>query len=1252
MRAPVKSIELGGLTNLAVLAPIKPGFVDGFETITYLERLRKLLNAMHASRVNLRESEMHSPVFPDTVGRWGIIRGFRYAIVPPRIAQARTGEPGTSMLSLNVTFDGGWEPYMRVIYRDIGTLLDALFCHCVGYPGSRKGNFDEYCRWVRDNEMDAGIFYADSSVTMADQRYLSDIERLQREGRDPDDPEKRATPERLDVAIARHAMKPAPKQAAESVAEALADPQVRLALPLRSLKGLFRLATYFPIDPQEPDGGDGGVLVRFAQSALQEFRQALKGLNATLLPIWPKLQEALGDELAWLDKSFEPPRPDPHLTYDESVLQGAVYVQNDPVTHGCVVMLGVRDAAKAARYIAEQLADRCAAPAQASEVRYHLAFSHAGLAALELPAEWLDRLPQEFAEGMEARCGLLGDVRGNHPDHWLRPLRDETKPERGRIDLATVHAVLVLRLIDAKGPSATLHPTLAGIVATLADDKNDPDGSGLSVLAVQPTRSYRDEKTGEIRGHFGFADGLSQPRFVAGTPKPGTDEVRAGELLLGHANDRGDDRFAWHAADALLDNGSFLVMRKLQQRVDHLDDALKAREDKAAVLAKMMGRDQQGKAFVPAGKGGPNDFNYEDDPHGVACPFHSHIRRANPRDGRVPMPRIQRRGMSYGPLSDTDRTTERGLVFMGYCASIAEQYETIQRWMAGGNSSGVSSSQADPFLAVPQPGERRTFRYLKTRDEVDRVDLGDKPFVELAWGLYLFAPSLPALRGLPGFRRPTAAARAAYGARGRAAAGPGPAAELPLPVAAEAEAPSTVESWRLRLEDPDRNKALWAEVREAHDGLLNAAPYATLLGSPARVVAALQDEGTNFSVQGYGKRMAASVGPNHLGMDPSTGHDALASLVNEAIEKYPAARAFEEARPVVRAVLDGFVKLLKQPDPPGEPERIAIDLVTLSESVLAGLCSAWIGLPEARGPRPDGAPNSVVPAGKQRLMAAGGRLDGNVQPPRCPGHLLTPSRFIFSPHPRPEAVKDGPLQGQAVLKAVQQMLDERRWLGPLAADIQKGLAHRGGKIVADAIAGVLLGFPPTVHGNFLRTMESWIDDKALWHWQQRLAETETAVPDPFQRAEQVLFEPLMQTMRKRPVPEMLWRCPVRDGQVVFDEKQRVVLGIASALTDPAVGHELMFGGSRDPDSEIWGLHACPGYGMGVGVMLALIAGLLEAGSLQPTGSPVLLMLTPRPPAAAPAAPAAAAPAASTGSAPRRAAAYVGGAARRARKRSA
>jgi len=52
-------------------------------------------------------------------------------------------------------------------------------------------------------------------------------------------------------------------------------------------------------------------------------------------------------------------------------------------------------------------------------------------------------------------------------------------------------------------------------------------------------------------------------------------------------------------------------------------------------------------------------------------------------------------------------------------------------------------------------------------------------------------------------------------------------------------------------------------------------------------------------------------------------------------------------------------------------------------------------------------------------------------------------------------------------------------------------------------------------------------------------------------------------------------------------------------------HYTAFGGPRPPHANPT-VHACSGYGMGMGVMQGLLAALLEAGTLRPTASPVAL----------------------------------------------
>ena len=152
------------------------GFVPGAEGFTYAKRLEALLGTLHALGVASRESTLTRSLFPNSVGRWGLLQSFRYAVVPPRLigdgtsANIDAPEVGAYHLYLNVTFDGAWETYMRVIYRDLGPLLDTIFSNCDGYLSSSEHSFDQYTRWVRSREVPGGLLYTESSSTVLDQR--------------------------------------------------------------------------------------------------------------------------------------------------------------------------------------------------------------------------------------------------------------------------------------------------------------------------------------------------------------------------------------------------------------------------------------------------------------------------------------------------------------------------------------------------------------------------------------------------------------------------------------------------------------------------------------------------------------------------------------------------------------------------------------------------------------------------------------------------------------------------------------------------------------------------------------------------------------------------------------------------------------------------------------------------------------------------------------------------------------------------
>ena len=1186
------STGLAGMTNLNLLAPIRPDMVVGFEPISYRERLRKVLEALQASRRNVRESELTPPVFGDAVGQFGIIHSFRYSIVPPLLGAPVDDQPadGVWQLSLNVTFDGGWEPYMRVIYRNLGSLLDLLLCHTVGYRRAARSRFEPYCAWVREHEVEGGLFYTDSAATLADQAYLAQLEMMQREGITSD----------LDMA--RLALPSAKQRQQTALAKALQSPlaaQAALVLPLRTLKGLHRLSVYF-------EGDERDILSRFARAILRGTRELMVELMK-LPHADPKFQliSAIGlqlaDELALIEPLEEtPPAPAPATPIDHAALQSHMLAQHEGITHGCLVLLRVTDPVHALVYLSS-LATLCG-PLQAGGIGHLVGFTYAGLKKLVVHEARLAALPQEFVDGMEARCGLLGDVRGNHPDRWPRPLAWPMEASGHRIELETVHVLVQLRLADHHDKNYTLHPRLLPAIAAL-----EANTTGLRVLAVQATRNYRSAAPGaaaaHVVGHFGFVDGISQPAIgETAPPAPAvahSNLVSAGELLLGYANDRHDE--ANPALETMLQDGSFLVVRKLRQRVDHLHANLQKvpTDERELLLARMMGRPKNGDPPVPlpAGHTGPNDFNFEAPSASSACPLHSHIRRANPRDGRPYTPRILRRGMSYGPQSTDDLETERGVVFMAYCASLAEQFETIQRWMAGGNNSGVSSAQADPFLRVPQAGENHTFRYVLGTGpgaSVQRVQFDDKPLVQLEWGLYTFVPSLAVLVSLAKLQTepekyidPLAAKPASRSAAAAAAAR--------AAAAAKADDPE-LEKLRQQLDDKDRAPLLWKAARAV--GAKSPMPTAAgrLIGTHSAVLTILKDdEAKTCSVAGYGERMAASVGLNHLGLDWKAD-GSKTHPVNVAIEAIGEEEAFDRAKTCVDEALRSFRDL--PAGPTDTIKRRPIDLINFSDRVMAALCKFWIGLPDS------------LERGGSNFMEAGGRRVASEGQPRCPGNFATASRYIFSPHPRQAVIDDGQLQGLAVQEAVLAWLNHRGPMGSLAVAIQKGLGGStvSNEVLAPNLAGILLGFPPTVQGNFIKTLDSWVESGALWQLQQTLFEHTQGKAASYDQANQALRGPLLQTMRDRPVPEMLWRSPKRDGIVDDLPSHRWVLGIASALTDKAAPVELIFG--RDsPDAAQQTTHGCPGMALAMGVMLAMIAGLLQAGALRPTGSNVLLMLT-------------------------------------------
>ena len=1177
MKPGDSSKHLQGITDLTLVAPISRDLISALDTRTRETRLRMLMRTLNSLRAASREHSAVRP-FTDTVERIQMIQSFRLAILEPE-----------KKLLLAVTFDGPWEAYIREIWGPLGTLLDVIFCNCAGYKNAFDSTFDEYVRWIREHQVDAGFFYNHSALTVSDFGYLRQAEEHQRTQRDP---------HAFDRAAATFVFE-RPEKTAE---KARADLGATKRLGLTALGALYRLT---PLYPGDDLNGEGGYLLRAAHELLKEFD------TPTLFPASSIERKLFSAQLEWFEKPRQPRRSQlpERLTYRAQDVQGGILASYEKITHGCLVLISAQDGASGRAFLQWLEPLITTGDAKPAGPYRNVALTLDGLRRLGVPEQDLEKFPKEFREGMEARAGLLGDFRGNHPRNWKLPLRNWPLSAGGpadRVELSSVDIVVQLR-IEAPGDTAidfdAKHP-LYGEVAALAARP------GIRVLSVQPMRRYLDPKIGYPRDHFGFVDGFSQP--IVDNPPPGTnwsDEVPRGEIFCGYNNHRSDSP----AANDYLDNSTFLVVRKLRQDVKALNDALDA-AGKAAPLsltrdelkAKMVGRTLDGVPLVPGSTTAENnDFNYVSDRLG-ACPHAAHIRRANPRARKTgsPDPRIMRRGMSYGARYDPSETTEvdRGIVFMAYNASIAEQFEVIQRWISGGNSTEIFSGQGDPLLGVPQQGSKRTFRFLHN-NEVVRADLDDpsapRPFVELQWGAYLYVPSMAALAKL-------GALQPAPPAQDPADAGKAFIEKLLALEAGGAPAEKVIAAWKMHLEDlaaidSGVATAIWAAVRKHHGGVLRTA-YGVLVGTKQLAMEVFLNADARYSVRGYMQRMQKTIGEIYLGLDEGQRYQDESTEVNKAMMAITSEQAFASAHRHASALLHILVTTA---DP---REGVLLDTSLLSDVALGLLAQEWFGIPD-----------------DQHVHRGG--WDWDASRPRCPGHFTSPSRYIFSPRPFPAVERYARDHSAALGAAVAAFVRDCR------ADGSKASGHRLLEAILKAVPasedaravrtliGGMMGFLPTVDGSFRSILYEWVSDKSLWRLQQALLAK--GAPIDHASASAALLGPLMRTMQRRPVPDMVWRRVVKPhalGSVSLVNDDHVVIGIVSATHEDLAGGRTdvapIFGGRRDQSPAP--THACPAYFAALGTLLGMIAALFEAATIRPSPSPSVLTLFPRPGGSAPA----------------------------------
>jgi deferrochelatase/peroxidase EfeB len=328
------------------------------------------------------------------------------------------------------------------------------------------------------------------------------------------------------------------------------------------------------------------------------------------------------------------------------------------------------------------------------KVTINLAFTFRGLLALGVPTRTLRGMPDDFIDGMAARCAILGDDQpGNDIAHWDQVWRAEDEDYRPHVlvslnaqmlpngdpvpelDQATKRIIDYCTALDGgivllsghRGPSAAWQE-LSALIAKA------PDGSSV------PTPVE----------HFGFVDAISDPAFEGQFPDHQAEAravgngkidgagnwlpIATGEFLLGWPDEAQEVPGAAMPLD-FSRNGTFLAYRKLHQDVDafagwldrtaipfgavwNIADPAEAR---ATLMAKLAGRWADGVPLAAAANFAewrafnqryPADgtaeqikerahrfveISFRDDPKGLKCPVTAHSRRVNTRDMLDPL---------------------------------------------------------------------------------------------------------------------------------------------------------------------------------------------------------------------------------------------------------------------------------------------------------------------------------------------------------------------------------------------------------------------------------------------------------------------------------------------------------------------------------------------------------------------------------------------------------------------------------------
>ena len=376
------------------------------------------------------------------------------------------------------------------------------------------------------------------------------------------------------------------------------------------------------------------------------------------------------------------------------------------------------------------------------------------------------------AEGYRLLGKDPGEFEASFTDGMSKAKLNDPKQAKWEVGFRdTIHAMILIA--DSDEDKLAL---AAKDIITEIDLHLIPEVSGTAfakICTIEYGHAIRNSN-GDGLEHFGYVDGISQPLFFYNEVKDNKD-ANTSPLIFDPSASLDlvlvEDPFVKNE-DAF---GSYFVFRKLEQQVKNFKTAEKALattlglqdDDAERAGAMIVGRFEDGTPITMHNEAGMissgimNNFNYSKDTDGAKCPFHSHIRKANPRknlpagdDHKSHI--MARRGIPYGRRdvsTEIDPSIPQmpndgvGLLFMSFQKSITNQFEFIQTKWVNEPDFPKKNDGIDPIIGQDGVTNKSTGKFAQKYDS--KSSLESQPFdqfVHLKGGEYFFAPSIAFLK--------------------------------------------------------------------------------------------------------------------------------------------------------------------------------------------------------------------------------------------------------------------------------------------------------------------------------------------------------------------------------------------------------------------------------------------------------------------------------------------------------------------------